>query len=132
MDPALLFVDDEIPALVAMGRYFSQLPYRVSCTSTVDDARRLLGFARYDLVITDVRLDGTTCRGGFEVLRHIRETSPGTRVVLHTAVRTADIEQLAWSLGADAILQKPTRLSELAELVRVLLDGHSSRNVQSA
>lgn len=132
MDPAILIVDDEIPALVAMGRYFAQLPYRVSCTATVEDAFKLMGFTRYDLVIADIRLDGTSCRGGFEILRHIRDTSPGTRVVLHTAVRTSEIDELAWALGADALLQKPTRLSELAETVRSLLDFRIPQSARSA
>ena len=78
----------------------------VACARVVEDA--------YDLVLTDLKMGATD---GMDVLRHTREKSPLTEVVVMTAYGTIESAVEAMRVGAHDYIQKP--FAEEALLVKV-------------
>ena len=56
-----------------------------------------------------------------ELVHALRERFPGTRVVIFTGYATPEVMSEARRLGADAFLQKPQALSDVARVVFALL-----------
>jgi two-component system response regulator PilR (NtrC family) len=119
----LLLVDDEEAILFAMGDFLMRCGYEVDRASSRVEAERLLAGGSYSLAIVDLRLSVAEPRGGLDVLRRLRESSPRTRTILLTAYGSPEVEAELAALGADRLLSKPQRLARLAEEVAALLSG---------
>jgi DNA-binding response OmpR family regulator len=120
----LLLVDDEAAILFAMEDFLVRFGYRVDRASSRAEAERLLaGDQAYALAIVDLRLGAEEPRGGLDLLRRIRESSPQTRTILLTAYQSPEVEAELAALGADRLLSKPQPLARLAEEVSALLGG---------
>ena len=61
----------------------------------------------YDVVLTDLRMDGMS---GLDVLRQVRERSPGTQIIMMTAFATAETAISALKQGAYDYLTKPFKV----------------------
>ena len=70
------------------------------------------------LVLTDLRLRGPD---GLQVLRALRGIDPGVRCCLVSGALAAGEEAAYLRLGFDAVLGKPFRLDDVAQVVRRLL-----------
>jgi DNA-binding response OmpR family regulator len=121
----ILIVDDERTILFAIRSYFNRFGYEVDCARELEEAEALLAHRRYDIVIADLRLTGSSGREGLDVIRFLRERSPQSPIVLLTAYGSPEIELEAAELGANAFLQKPKPLSELADIVFSLVGAHA-------
>jgi DNA-binding response OmpR family regulator len=87
----------------------------VSCE---EEAVRQLTERRYDLVISDLRIQ----RGsGVNVLRHARALYPDLPVIVVTAYAADEEVYHALALGVDALLYKPFDIDTLLNTVRALL-----------
>jgi DNA-binding response OmpR family regulator len=87
----------------------------VSCE---EEAVRRLTERRYDLVISDLRIQ----RGsGVNVLRHARALYPDLPVIVVTAYAADEEVYHALALGVDALLYKPFDIDTLLNTVRALL-----------
>jgi CheY-like chemotaxis protein len=87
----------------------------VSCE---EEAVRRLTERRYDLVISDLRIQ----RGsGVNVLRHARTLYPNLPVIVATAYAADEEVYHALALGVDALLYKPFDIDTLLNTVRALL-----------
>lgn len=117
----MLVVDDERVIRFALHSYFTEREMAVDCAAEHDEALALLAAKKYDIVIADLRLSGTTSEEGLDVIRAAREQSAATRIILLTAYRTPSVDEKARDLGVDLLLQKPKRLSQLADAVFALL-----------
>jgi len=117
----ILIVDDEQPILFALREYFTTFHYEVDCARELQEALALLSRGRYDVVIADLRLTGSRGAEGLEIIGHVRQHAPGTRVILLTAYGSAEMEAEARLRGVDAFLHKPKPLPEIAQLVKGLL-----------
>ena len=60
---------------------------------------------------------------GLQVVRTVHAHSPDTRIIILTAFGSAEIEDEAKLLGADAFLRKPQPLSQVAQVVRGLIES---------
>jgi DNA-binding NtrC family response regulator len=121
----ILIVDDEESILFAVRQYFNALGYDVDCVRNGMDAKALLRTAQCALVIADLSLTGSHGTEGLDIIPYVRQRCPGTRVILMTAYASPEIEREAQGRGVDAILNKPVPLSDLAHLVRGLLESAS-------
>ena len=121
MKRRILIVDDESAILFAIRSYFSRCGYEVDCARELEEAEALLENRKYDIVIADLRLTGSGGREGLEVLRFFRQRSPESPIVMLTAFGSPELEMEAVELGANAFLQKPKPLAELADIVFNLL-----------
>lgn len=125
MAKRILVIDDERTILFAIRSYFSRFGYEVDCARELEEAEALLAHRAYDIVIADLRLTGSSGREGLEVVRFLRERSPQSPIVLLTAYGSPEIELEAAELGANAFLQKPKPLAELADIVFSLVGAHA-------
>ncbi|MBB5778973.1 response regulator transcription factor [Nonomuraea jabiensis] len=82
-----------------------------------DDALARLAGTRYDVVVLDRDLPGTS---GDEVCRDIAAGGSGSRVLMLTAAGTVRDRVEGLSLGADDYLAKPFDFTELVARVRAL------------
>jgi len=123
----LLIVDDEEAILFAMGDFLVRSGYQVDRASSRQEAERLLAGEPYSLAIVDLRLGATEPRGGLDLLRRIRESSPQTQTILLTAYGSPEVEAELAALGAGRMLSKPQPLTRLASEVSELLAGRPVR-----
>jgi DNA-binding response OmpR family regulator len=93
--------------------------YQVEVCPLADVALKRLRYEQFDLIITDLRMPGTS---GLELIRHVKQTSPATHTMLITAHGSLEIDNQARQLGAD-YLRKPFALQEFYAAVQGALNG---------
>jgi DNA-binding NtrC family response regulator len=107
---SVLIVDDEPGIRTALRASFLRHGWRVDTAACVREAVRNLEGKEFDLVVTDIRMpDGT----GMEVLRSVRQLSPGTAVILLTAFGSVPDAVSAMRDGALDYLTKPISFEQL-------------------
>jgi DNA-binding NtrC family response regulator len=106
----ILVLDDEPivgkrlrPALVKSG-------YAVDVVESGAEALRLLDERVYDVVVTDIRMEGVD---GLEVLRYALARSARTRVIMITGYATVEVAREALTLGAFDFIAMPFKLHDL-------------------
>jgi DNA-binding NtrC family response regulator len=111
MNPAtVLLVDDDRLVSESMAEYLRRYGFAVLTAASFDESQRVLAKERVDLVIADVNLPD---QDGFEVLRHVRENSAETPVILITGYGTIENAVEAIRFGAFDYLTKPILSDEL-------------------
>lgn len=104
-----------------MQRFLQGCGYVVHCAAERAAAETLALHNAYACLIVDLAIEIPQGTDGFEILPFLRERSPRTKVVVLTGNGTPGIERTALRQGADAFLSKPSRLPELARIVRGLV-----------
>lgn len=110
----ILVIDDEESLRHALGKALRRAGYGVETASTGREGVERLRAARYDAVVTDVKLPDLS---GLDVLALLTETSPGTPVIVMTGYGSVGTAMEAMRRGARDFLQKPF---DTVDLVRVL------------
>ena len=121
--PKILLVEDEVAVLTALTKFFTGEGFDVDGARELEEAEAMIVTSHYALVIADLRLSWRYSVEGLQILRFVREHSRGTRVVILTAFSEPEIQQSAEALGAEAFLQKPAPLPEIAATVHRLVGG---------
>src|SRR3990172_1709178 len=93
--------------------------YEVSSASEAAAAIRRIAQGDLDLVICDLRLGQES---GLDVLRAVKQASPGTEVVMVTAFATTENAIQAMKLGAHDYVLKPFKVEELRLVVAKALE----------
>jgi PAS domain S-box-containing protein len=125
----VLLAEDEADVRSMVGRMLRRLGYTVSECPDAASALELLSRpgAAIDLVLSDQAMPGMS---GLELLRRVRASWPGLPVVLCTGYSRLLTSELAEQQGAQALLNKPVQLRELADtLQRVLTSQRSGATV---
>lgn len=120
MSQRLLIIDDEQPIRFALARYFGSLGCLVDTAGTVEEAEALIAGERYQAAIIDVRLDQHN--GGLALARLLRARNPETKLLVLTAYGSPALEAEARGHGADAFLNKPKPLADIAMVLTTLLN----------
>ena len=115
----VLVVDDEKVALRNLDHVLRKDGYQVTTASSGDAAIALLKRDWFDVVLTDLRMEGAD---GMQVLRTCRELAPGTEVVMITGFATVDSAVDAMREGAFSYIAKPYRLDEVRRVLAEALD----------
>ena len=120
MKRRLLLVDDE-PSIVATLKSILEIyGYAVETAFSAAGAIAMLRAARYDLVITDLRMEHD--RSGFDVLEFARSTDYQPAVAILTAFPLLAQE---WKpMGAQSLLLKPMRAAQLIRQIESILAAH--------
>jgi PAS domain S-box-containing protein len=121
----ILFVDDE-EALLDMGKQaLTRLGYEVTCEMSSEAALALFkeSPSRFDLVITDQTMPGTT---GVELAKKIFAIRPDIPIILCTGFSHLIDAESAKAAGIQGFAMKPLTKSEIAKTVRDVLDGKNS------
>jgi len=114
MEARLLIVDDEEIALRNLQHVMEKEGYQVSATQSGAAAVALLEQQGFDVVLTDLRMEGVD---GMDVLKKSRELQPEAEVIFITGYATAESAVQALKHGAFYYIAKPFRLDEVRKVV---------------
>jgi DNA-binding NtrC family response regulator len=120
----ILVVDDERDICRALNIILSKEGYVVTEAYNGEQAVELLRAQNFDLVITDIKMERMD---GFEVLRQVQQTSPGTAVIMMTAFASVGSAVEAMRSGAADYITKPFINEEIRLTIRRIIE---SRNLQ--
>jgi CheY-like chemotaxis protein len=111
----ILIVDDQEDILLILEREFRRAPgLTVYSATKYEEALQRVGSRGIDLVISDVRLGRES---GFDLIREVNRSYPGTGSILMSAYRSASNRQQAEELGVVLFLEKPFQVPKLIEAV---------------
>src|ERR1044072_762167 len=109
MSHKLLVVDDEESILFAMKEYFALHGCDVDCARELEEAAALIEHRQYAAVIADLRLTGSYCTEGLQIISEVRQRRPATRLVLLTAYCSKEIESQAGARRGRGPLPQPKK-----------------------
>ena len=112
--PRLLVVDDDVEITSTFEAILRSEGYDVATASDGGAALELVRQAPFDLILLDLLLPGMD---GWTILRHIREITPGARVVILGADVDPHGAVEAFRLGAVDVLLKPPDIDKLLRFV---------------
>jgi len=121
----ILFADDEIAFLSAVGELLRQAGYTCDCVSDAPAALELLRAQPYDLLISDIKMPGNA---EMKLIHELAEIAPGVPVILVTGYPSFDSAVKSIELPVVAYLTKPLPFEELLKHVRSAIDH--SQNVR--
>lgn len=116
-----MIVDDEQAIVFALSEYFGVPGYAVDTAAGMHEAEALLARGAYEILLTDLSLDGRGGTEGLALAALVRQRHPRTRIIILTAYGSREAEAAARRLGVDAFLHKPTPLREIAQVLEHLL-----------
>ena len=132
---AVLVAEDNETNRLVIGRVLGRLGVAHDMADDGEIALRMLGEAKYDLLLTDFHMP---IMDGFELTRRIRAGESEARVDQHLPVvaLTADVlpetARLCEEVGMDGYLRKPIELERLEEVFkRFVPDVYDLRTVKS-
>ena len=126
--PSILVVENDPAELLAVKRAFSEagVANPVHTARSNREARQYLAGEypysnRMNCPIPSVILLNVAERGGFELLKWIRNRFPGGGLLLVVLTPLEKIRKLsrAYAMGANSFLTKPVKASELRELINI-------------
>ena len=112
--PRVLVVDDDEPVIVTIQGILELDGYVVTATSSAEQALELLGSQHFDVLLTDLRLDGMD---GTALLREARRQSPDIVSIMLTGYASLETAVAALREGAYDYLFKPCDVGELRRAV---------------
>ena len=107
---AVLLVDDDEPILLSLGHYLERNNFDVQTAGSGEAALSLFRAALFDLVITDLVMDGIS---GIEVLQEVKKINSEIGVFILTGQGDMTLAIEALRAGADDFLLKPYDADEL-------------------
>ena len=120
----ILLVDDESGILDTLRILFRGEGYDVTSASSGREAIDVLPEQRPDIVLTDIRMPGTS---GLEVMAKAQEVDPEMAVILMTAQASLQSAVRAVNEGAYYYLQKPFANDELLAICRRAAEARQLR-----
>jgi DNA-binding NtrC family response regulator len=96
--------------------------FEVYEASDGDTALKVLQDTNIGLLLTDLKMPG---RDGLDLLRHVREISPQTLVILMTAFASVETAIEAMHLGAQEYILKPLIFEDVLRKVQRLMENKS-------
>jgi DNA-binding NtrC family response regulator len=106
----ILIVDDEKDHAEVMCEALTRLGFKCDVSHNLPEARERLGKRRYDVIVTDLAMDGR--RDGLELLGEAKELEPPPPVILVTAHNDVPTSKQAMQQGAYDYIVKPLDLDE--------------------
>ena len=107
----ILIVDDEESIRITFEMFLKREGYgKISTAATLEEALALINEQSFDLIISDIVLEGAS---GTELLRYIRQTGVQCPVVMITGFPNLDSAAEAVRLGAFDYISKPVNKETL-------------------
>lgn len=116
----ILIVDDNENFLDLLKEFLSKNGYVVACSVNGEEAQNKFIEFKPDLVVTDIVMPDVD---GIELLIGLRNINPNIRVIVMSGGNRGHADtylHMADALGANAILNKPFKLSDLLVEVKKL------------
>lgn len=124
---SVLLVDDEQNILLTYRTVLERGGHRVATASTAEDALRLFETEGADVIVTDMNMPGIS---GIELVKQIRQRSPGTEVIVMTGAGSERTGIQAMQSGAYDYLRKSDIVPE--ELVLLVEKAAEKSSLQTA
>jgi two-component system nitrogen regulation response regulator GlnG len=115
----VLLVDDDDSIRWVINETLCDLGLKVIQSSNVEDAIELINESEFNLVISDVRMPGSS---GLDLLNHCQKYYPDMPVIIMTAHSDLDSAVKAYTKGAFEYLPKPFDIDEVSEVVTKALN----------
>ena len=116
---SILFVDDETIIRKSLTRELREEQFMVTAVSSGSEAISALQETKFDLVITDLMMEGID---GFGVLKAVKNVAPLTSVIILTGYGDMRSAIDALRLGADDFTLKPCEVEELVFRIQRCLE----------
>jgi two-component system response regulator PilR (NtrC family) len=115
----ILIVEDENSMREVLKILLEGESYEVTSASDGLEGLSHIDKDIFDLVITDIKMPGAD---GFEVLKKVKNISPGTVVIMITAFGTTEAAIEAMKLGAYDYIHKPFKIDEIRLIVKKAIE----------
>jgi DNA-binding response OmpR family regulator len=126
----VLIADDEELFLLSTADLLRQEGYLVDCAKDGQEALRLLGEHRYDVLISDIRMPGNA---GLSLIQDMPEPNRDLPVILMTGYPSAETAIQAVNWAVLAYLVKPMEFKDLmAQVERGVTQRRIQRSVQAS
>jgi response regulator RpfG family c-di-GMP phosphodiesterase len=116
----LLIADDE-PEIRNILQEFLCGNYECSAVGSAEEALALLAASKYDIVISDINMEGMS---GLEMIPHVREIAPEAVIIMISGAQTIDYAIDALRAGAFDYLTKPFDLRHVEVAVERAREHH--------
>lgn len=120
-DKILLVEDDSTLSFIVQDA-LTREGFDVVCASNGEVGLKLFNESGPDIIVVDVMMPKMD---GFEMVRHIRLTSPAVPVLFLTARTALDDVVKGFELGANDYIRKPFQILELVVRIKALLKRNS-------
>jgi len=110
----LLIADDDVGVRGVLEEFLCA-DYDCEAVGSAEEALALLGAGRFQLVISDIAMEGMT---GLEMIPRVRAQSPDTLVIMVSGSQTVESAVEAMRAGAFDYITKPFDLDHVALAVR--------------
>ena len=120
----ILIVDDDKGFRSILSEYLGSHGYECALAANAEQAQELLSQHRYDLVLSDLHMDGAS---GLDLLQHVSSNHPLTRFILMTGTCDRRVRTEGLIMGLWECLDKPFRLAELLESMTTALESKVHR-----
>ncbi len=117
----ILVVDDERSMREFLEIALRRAGHEVVTAEGVESAVAELAAGYFDLVITDLRMQGAS---GLDLLNHVKKEAEGTEVIVVTAYASYDSAIEAMKAGAYDYLKKPFKVDEILLVCNRALERH--------
>ena len=117
----ILLIDDEANVREILSLSLHSHGHEVVTCASPKEAETMLNQQSFDVVITDLRMDGID--SGLDVVRLSKSIQPQASVLLLTAYASAETAVEAMRFGAFDYITKPVSRTELGEIVERALEA---------
>jgi DNA-binding NtrC family response regulator len=114
----ILVVDDEKHVRALFERVLVKEGYQVECAASGSEAIDKLANNSFDLVVTDLKMDGID---GLDLIKKGKRAKQNLPFILISGYGTAQTAVSAAQEGADIFLMKPIDIAELRSAVKKAL-----------
>jgi len=115
-----MVIDDEPIVVKRLKPALEKSGHEVEVFTNGSEAIKRIEASPFDIVVTDVRMDEVD---GIEVLRHVKEMSPRTKVIIITGYATIEMAREALVKGAFDFIAKPFKPDELRTVIDKAADA---------
>lgn len=116
--PHVLVIDDDERLRQLLSQFLTENDCLVSTATDAQDAREILQYLSYDLIICDVMMPG---EDGMALTRNLKKEGLTTPILLLTALGETDSRITGLEAGADDYLAKPFEPRELLLRMQAIL-----------
>ncbi len=121
---SILIVDDEDMVRHALSYALTLGGYHVITAMNGKEGMEFIKSKFYDIAFVDLKMPDID---GWEVVRFIKSVSPDTMTILMTGWGIQFDDERLQNGNVDAVLAKPFQLSQVSELISVVINGQKRR-----
>ena len=118
--PSILIIEDDITFSLMLKTWLGKKGFEVSTVSSVLEAKKRIGEAGYDLILSDLRLpDGD----GIDLLKWMKENRLSEPLIMMTSYAEIQTAVQAIKAGASDYIAKPLNPEDLLAKIRDVIKG---------